>query len=470
MIYKLYYKLRMMFQNVSIAFKIAFSFAAVIFIGSILLSLPISQLASSEASYFDHLFTSTSMVCVTGLFTQPVYTTYSRFGQWVNILLMQIGGLGIMTLVSVVFMQLGRRMSFRNEVTLGEALNRDQLSNFQRFIRIVVKYTLFIELLGMLALSFHFVPELGWNNGLFTSLYLSVSAFNNAGFDNFGIVSLQPYVKNVPINLIISSLIIVGGIGFSVWIDVSKMFKDVFLSKRWSLSSIKRRYARLEIHTQLVLNFSFFLIVSGTLLFLVSEWNNPTSIKSFSFGHKVLASYFQSVTMRTAGFATLDYTSVKLFSIMVFCGLMFVGGSPGGTAGGPKTSTIALIGKLLVAETKGEKNVNYKHHTIPLELIRHGLVIIIAFISILFTGIALIALFDSDKPFQYLVFEVFSALNTVGVSANLTSTLTQKSQTIIMILMFIGRLGPITIFTALGQRRQKSKKEVVYATGRILIG
>lgn len=470
MLYKLFYKWRMMFNDVSIAFKIAFSFAAVIFVGSILLAMPMSQIPSSEANYFDHLFTATSMVCVTGLFTQPVYLTYSRFGQWINILLMQVGGLGIMTLVAVVFMQLGRRISVRNEITLGEALNRGELSDFQRFIRIVVKYTLFIELIGMVGLSFHFVPELGWKDGLFTSLYLAVSAFNNAGFDNFGSVSLQPYVKDVLINLVISSLIILGGIGFSVWIDVSKMFKEFCLSKKRDLDSIKRHYSKLQIHTQLVLNFSFFLIVSGTVLLLISEWNNPTSIAGFSFGHKVLASYFQSVTMRTAGFATLDYTSIKLFSIMICCGLMFVGGSPGGTAGGPKTSTIALIGKLIMAETRGEKNVNYKHHTIPLELIRHGLVIVIAFVSILFTGIALLALFDPDKPFQYLVFEVFSALNTVGVSANLTSTLSQKSQTVLMILMFIGRLGPITIFTALGQRRQRNTKEVVYATGRILIG
>lgn len=467
---RLIYKLRTLFDNTSIAFKIAFSFAAVIFIGSILLALPVSQLPGSEAVYFDHLFTATSMICVTGLFTQPVYATYTRFGQWINILLMQIGGLGIMTLVAVLFMQLGGRVSFRSEITLGEALNRGELNDFQKFIRSVVKYTFVIELIGTLGMAFHFVPKLGWNDGLFTSLYLSVSAFNNAGFDNFGTVSLQPYVKNVLINIVISTLIIVGGIGFSIWIDVAQNIKEYFKLKKRNMSTLRRQYSKLQIHTQLVLNFSFFLIVSGTFLFLLSEWNNPTSIADFSFGHKVLASYFQSVTMRTAGFATLDYTSIKLFSIMVFCGLMFVGGSPGGTSGGPKTSTIALIGKLIIAETKGEKNVNYKHHTIPLELIRNALVIVITFVLILFTGIALLTLFDPDQPFQYLVFEVFSALNTVGVTANLTTALSRQSQTVIIILMFIGRLGPITIFTALVQRRRNSKKDIKYATGNILIG
>src|SRR5699024_8683382 len=206
-----------------------------------------------------------------------------------------------------------------------------------------------------------------------TSLYLSVSGFNNAGFDNFGTVSLQPYATNVLINLVISSLIILGGIGFSVWIDVTKNVKELFQQKKWKWRSIRRKYSKLQIHTQLVINFTFMLISAGTILFLLSDWNNPNSLGKFSFGHKVLASYFQSVTMRTAGFATVDYTAVSLFAIMIFSALMFVGGSPGGTAGGPKTSTIALIGKLILAETRGERNINYKHHTIPFELIRHGL-------------------------------------------------------------------------------------------------
>lgn len=457
-------------NELPISLKIVLSFLFVILIGSILLSLPISQKPESNASYFDHLFTTVSMVCVTGLYTKPVYETYSHFGQWINILLIQVGGLGIMTIVAVIFMQLGKKVSLREEFTIEEALNWSSSSDFSQFIKTVVKYTFSIELVGLIALSLYFIPELGIKNGLFTSLYLSVSAFNNAGFDNFGAVSLQPYATNFIVNIVISSLIILGGIGFSVWLDVSKNIRLFFTQNTLTWSSVKQQYRKLQIHTQLVINVSLFFILSGTLLFLLSEWNNPATIGSFSFGNKILISYFQSVTMRTAGFATVDYTNIRLFSLLMLSGLMFVGGSPGGTAGGVKTSTIALVGKLISTEAKGRNKVNYKYHTISFDLIRHALVILTAFILILFSGIALIALFDPEAPFEYIVFEVFSALGTVGVTANLTPILSRYSQTILMFLMFIGRLGPITIFTALGNRKRKNKKEINYAKGHILIG
>src|SRR5699024_6277991 len=217
------------------------------------------------------------------------------------------------------------------------------------------------------------------------------------------------------------------------------------------------------LHSQMVINFTVLLLTVGTVLFLAAEWNNPASIGSLSVCDKLQASYFQSATMRTAGFASVDYTKVTLFSILMFCGLMFIGGSPGGTAGGTKTSTVALVTRLIFAETRGLSQVNYKKHTLSLDIIRRGLVIIVAFTLTLFAGIALLALFDSDKPFEFLVFEAFSALATVGVSANLTPTLSRMSQSVLMCLMFLGRLGPITIFTTLRMRKKKSQKEVVYA-------
>ena len=450
--------------------KIVLSFLAIILLGSFLLSLPISQLPGSKATYFDHLFTAVSMICVTGLYTQPVYATYNTFGKWINIFLMQSGGLGIITLVAAVFTQLGRRVSVRDELTLGEALNREELTDFPKFIRSVIKYTFVIEFTGMALLSFYFVPKWGFSRGVFTSFYLAVSAFNNAGFDPFGANSLIDYVGNPLITFVIPGLIILGGIGFSVWIDVVNNVQSLIKEKKWKPSFWIKQYHRLQLHSQMVINFTVLLLTVGTVLFLAAEWNNPASIGSLSVFDKLQASYFQSATMRTAGFASVDYTKVTLFSILMFCGLMFIGGSPGGTAGGTKTSTVALVTKLIFAETRGLSQVNYKKHTLSLDIIRRGLVIIVAFTLTLFAGIALLALFDSDKPFEFLVFEAFSALATVGVSANLTPTLSRMSQSVLMCLMFLGRLGPITIFTALRMRKKKSQKEVVYATGHILIG
>lgn len=463
-------KIGRVFNDLAIPTQIVLSFLAIILFGSFLLSLPISQLPESKASYFDHLFTAVSMVCVTGLYTQPVYATYNTLGKWINIFLMQSGGLGIITLVAAVFTQLGMRVSVRDELTLGEALNREELSDFTKFIRSVIKYTFVIEFVGMALMSFYFIPKWGISRGLFTSLYLAVSAFNNAGFDPFGAVSLQEYVGNPLITFVIPGLIILGGIGFSVWLDVVNNVNVLIKEKKWRLRQWIKQYQKLQIHSQMVINFSLLLLGIGTVLFLAAEWNNPASIGKLSVFDKIQASYFQSATMRTAGFATVDYTKISLFSILMFCGLMFVGGSPGGTAGGTKTSTVSLVTKLIFAETRGQSNVNYKNHTLSLDIIRRGLVIIIAFVLTLFAGIALLALFDGDKPFEYLVFEAFSALATVGVSANLTPELSRMGQSVLMCLMFLGRLGPITIFTALRLRKKKIKKEVVYAKGHILIG
>lgn len=454
-------------SDLPVPVKIVLSFASVIFIGSFFLSLPISQASTSQATYFDHLFTSASMVCVTGLYTQPVVQTYSLFGQIISLILMQLGGLGLITIVGAVVMGFGRKISIRDEITLQEALNREHLTDFRRFILSVFAYTLLIEAIGMVVLSFHFVPQLGLWKGLFTSLFLSVSAFNNAGFDNLGTVSLQPYVDTPLINTVIPFLVIMGGLGFSVWFDVGRNMRELIQKRDWK--SWHHYYRRLRLHSQLVINWTLFLLVAGTLLFLVIEWNNPNSIGLLDFDGKLQASFFQSMTMRTAGFGTIDFADVHLVTLMFLSILMFIGGSPGGTAGGAKTSTVALVFMLISAEIRGHRQVNYKHHTLPSELIRRALVIVVVFVGLLFVGLSLLTVFEQEIPFQYLYFEIVSALGTVGVSANVTPELTRMSQTVIMFLMFIGRLGPITIFTALNARSKK-KKEVTYATGKILIG
>lgn len=448
------------------AVKIAVSFAVVIFVGSLLLTLPISNLETSQTTYFDNLFTAVSMVCVTGLFTLPVAASYTVFGQIICILLMQIGGLGLMTLVATFILKLGGKISYSDTIAVKEALNREELSNFNVYLGSILKYTLIIEGTGLVLLAFRFVPEFGLARGLFVSLFLAVSAFCNAGFDNLGAISLQEYVHDPLVNLVIISLIILGGIGFSVWFDVTHNVQSIIKNKfqiGW-----KRCYRMLKPHTRLAINMTLILIITGTLVFLLVEWNNPTSIGTFTFGEKVLASLFQTVTMRTAGFATLDYENVEPFSLLFFVLTMFIGGSPGGAAGGIKTTTFAMMVLLVYSEIKGQSTVHYAHHTIPMQIVRRAIVVVATFTVFLLGGVSILLLVE-NQPFIYLLFETISALATVGVSANLTPELSWVSHIVLMILMYVGRIGPITILLGLS-RKNKNTREKIYAKTSILIG
>lgn len=455
------------FNDWPIPIKIIMSFAIVIFLGSFLLSLPFSQSGSSQATYFDHLFNAVSMVAVTGLYTEPVAQTYTTIGQIIVLLLIKLGGLGLITLVSAVVLQFGKRVGLKEEVTLQQALNRRDRTDFRKFILSIVKYTSIIEVMGSILLAFQFVPLFGWRHGLFTSLFLSVSAFNNAGFDNLGTVSLQPFMTSPIVNTVIPLLIILGGLGFSVWFDAGKRVKALFLSKDWS--NLRGNYRHLNLHSRLVIKWTFWLIVGAMLLFMLAEWNHLETIGALSLIDKLQVSFFQAVTLRTAGFGTVNYTELHVFTLMVFTIFMFIGGSPGGTAGGAKTSTVALVVILLTSEIKGISTINYKHHTLKSQIVKRALVIVVMFVLLNFVAISLMTLFDEHVPLHFLFFESVSAFGTVGLSADLTPTLSRYSQTILMFAMFIGRLGPITIFTALASRNKKHK-DIRYATGDILIG
>lgn len=448
------------------AVKIVVSFAMVIFVGSLLLSLPISNLETSETTYFDNLFTAVSMVCVTGLFTLPVATSFTVFGQIVCIILMQIGGLGLMTILATFIVRLGKKISYSDTIAVKEALNKDELSNFNNYLGSILKYTFIIEGTGMLLLSFRFVPEFGWGKGLFTSLFLAVSGFCNAGFDNIGALSLQKYVHDPLVNLVIMALIILGGIGFSVWFDVTHNIHSIVKTK--VRSGWKRSYRLLKTHTRLAINMTVGLIVIGTFMFLLVEWNNPDSIGTYSVGEKLLAAMFQTVTMRTAGFATLDYEAVEQFSLLFFIFTMFIGGSPGGAAGGIKTTTFALIFLLIINEIRGQKNINYANHSIPIEIVRRAIVVVATFFAFLMLGVSILMLVE-NQPFIYLLFEAVSALATVGVSVNLTPELSPISHVVLMCLMFVGRIGPITILLGLN-RNNKKTKDKLFAKTTILIG
>lgn len=437
--------------------RIIVSFLLVIFMGSLLLSLPISQIETSTASYWDHLFTSVSMVCVTGLFTKAVAETYSSFGQIICMLLIQIGGLSLIGFIGLFALRGGRRLNFMNMATLQEALSRSETRQFRSFIKSAFGFTLAIEAMGAFFLSFHFVPEFGWARGLFTSCFLAVSAFCNAGFDNFGSTSIVRYMDNPLLNLTLASLIIMGGLGFSVWFDLQTQLGQ------------KRSLSKLGFHTKVVLSLTALVLTIGTLLTLITEWNNPSTIGTLPLGQKLLVSFFQTVTMRTAGFASIDYTKAEPVTLLIYIFQMMLGGAPGGTAGGIKLTAFLTLVLYARSEILGLPHTNFMGRTIDNLSIRKAFATFSVFLLIFLAGLFALALTDDKQPLLFLIFEVMSALATVGVTANLTPNLTMAGQAIIMALMFFGRIGPLSVLASLSARKLSKKESLQYAKSSMLV-
>lgn len=445
--------------SLSPARRIFFSFALVILVGSLLLSLPLVQLASSKATYMDHLFTTVSMVCVTGLFTQSVASTYNGWGQLICMLLIQIGGLGILTFIGLFFIEKRRKLGYKNRQTLRDSFSFSNNKSLSRFVRSIFMTTFIIEVLGALLLMIRFIPRFGWGHGIFNAIFVSISAFCNAGFDNFGGDSMMSFQTDWLVNLTLSALIITGGLGFMVWFDLATKAKNQSGRKT------------LRFHTKVVLWLTAAILILGTLTSLLTEFNNPATIGSLPFGDKVLVSFFQTVSMRTAGFASLDYTRAHPVTLFVYILQMFLGGAPGGTAGGMKITTFLVLLLLARKELLGLPHTNLGKRTISPELVQRsfGAAVIfqLTFLLGLF-GIGLVT--PAGQRFIYLAFEVASALGTVGVSANVTSTLNGAGLSIIMALMFIGRIGPLTLMVSLNQYQAKKADTLQYVKADLIVG
>lgn len=445
--------------SLSPARRIFFSFALVILVGSILLSLPLVQLASSKATYMDHLFTTVSMVCVTGLFTQSVASTYNGWGQLICMLLIQIGGLGILTFIGLFFIEKRRKLGYKNRQTLRDSFSFSNNKSLSRFVRSIFMTTFIIEVLGALLLMIRFIPRFGWGHGIFNAIFVSISAFCNAGFDNFGGDSMMSFQTDWLVNLTLSALIITGGLGFMVWFDLATKAKNQSGRKT------------LRFHTKVVLWLTAAILILGTLTSLLTEFDNPATIGSLPFGDKVLVSFFQTVSMRTAGFASLDYTRAHPVTLFVYILQMFLGGAPGGTAGGMKITTFLVLLLLARKELLGLPHTNLGKRTISPELVQRsfGAAVIfqLTFLLGLF-GIGLVT--PTGQRFIYLAFEVASALGTVGVSANVTSTLNGAGLSIIMALMFIGRIGPLTLMVSLNQYQAKKADTLQYVKADLIVG
>ena len=433
--------------------------AGLITVGGVLLSLPASAAPGRTVSIINAFFTSTSAVCVTGLIVIDPPTDLSLFGQIVLMLLIQAGGLGYMTISSLIMVAFGRRMSVHERMTLADALNVASQEGLLRFTWTVALLTFAFEGTGALIMGMRFAQDVGWIKGLWFGLFHAVSAFNNAGFALFS-DNLMGYRGDLTINLVITTLIVCGGLGFFVLSGVLR------LRKRSAVS--------MSVHTKLVLTATGVLLAGGTFGILALEWANPKTLGPLGVGEKVLASYFQAVTPRTAGFNTIgigDMTTPALFLMIL---LMFIGASPGGTGGGVKTTTFGVIVASILATVRGRRDtLVFKRRLAPELVARAFALTAIAFLGLaLVTGLLLVV---EDRELLATMYETTSAFGTVGLSMgspgsmlSLSGLFSSGGKLLIMFMMFMGRVGPLTLAVALAGTA--ARPVVRYPEGKVLIG
>lgn len=427
------------------------SFLVVIFIGATLLTLPIATTTGNSVGFVNAFFTASSATAVTGLVVANTATQWSIFGKVVIITLIQIGGLGTITLFSIATVLLGKRISLQQRLLVKEQLNITSMSGIVKWVIYVTKITFLIEFIGALLLSFSLIPKFGFKTGIWYSIFHSISAFCNAGFDLFG-DSILPYSGDIYINMIICSLVIMGGLGFFVYMDLYNA----------------RSFRKLKVHSKVVITVSAFLLLAGTVATLLIEYNNSLSIGEFGFGHKVLASFFQSTVTRTAGFYSVDIGSLHDATALIYIFLMFIGGSPASTAGGLKTTTFAVMFLSTVGRLRGEHEIVIFNRKIDKEVILRALAITILCISVVIVVTMALTIVEHDRfDFLDILFESVSAFATVGMTRGITPHLTDTSKVILAFTMFMGRVGPTTLAIGLMKTKPSSIK---YATGKILVG
>ena len=439
---------------------IMLSFLCVILLGSLLLALPISSADGKAVPYLDALFTATTATCVTGLVTVPTVTTWSVFGQAVILVLIQIGGLGVITILSSVMILLHKRMGIGDRLLLQDAFNLNSLSGIVQFVKKVMLGTFLVEGIGAILYMTVFVSDFGLR-GIWISVFTAISAFCNAGIDIIGENSLCDYATNPIINGVTSALIILSGIGYIVWWDVLQTGKK-------SAGKPRKFWKHLTLHSKIAIVTTLILIFGGGLLIFLFEYRNPATIGEMSLWDKIQISLFQSVTTRTAGFASVPQQDLTNGSSILCLLLMFIGGSPVGTAGGIKTVTFAVLVVSALATIQNKNETTLFQRNIPRQAINKAVAVTamsfgIAFISTLLLS----AVTDADS--LDILFETVSATATVGLSRNLTAQLTEAGKVIIIATMYLGRVGPISLALALNSRK-KIQNIITNPTEEISVG
>lgn len=432
---------------------LALGFILVILVGALILTLPISTTSGESTNFLDALFTATSAVCVTGLIVVDTGTYWNMFGQTVIMILIEIGGLGFMSFTTLIAIILGKKITLRERLILQDAMNTFNIQGLVKMVKYVLMFTVSVQFFGALLFSTQFVPEYGLGRGMFYSIFHSISAFCNAGFDIFGnFSSLTSYNSNAVVILVASALIIIGGLGFTVW------------SELYSSKSLKK----VSLHSKMVILMTTVLVLGGTVLMFLFENNNVNTIADMSFIDKVMNSFFASVTPRTAGFNSIPTDGMTTAGQFLTIILMFIGGSPGSTAGGIKTTTIGILIVTIVCVIKGREDAEVFKRRFSKELVYRAFTLIFIGLSLVIVVTMLLSYTEKGASFMALFYEAVSAFGTAGLTLGLTSELSNIGKVLIIFLMYLGRVGPLTVVLSITRKRINSG--IKYPEGKILIG
>jgi len=443
-------KRRLSIHNLTPAQVLSLGYLVVILLGAILLTLPIATTNGEGMNFLDSVFTATSATAVTGLIVENTSTFFTVFGQVVILCLIQIGGLGIMCMSTLFALLLGKKITLRERLIIQQDLDQFELSGIIRIVKYVIGVTFAIEGIGAFILFIRFLFDMPAGKALYFGIFHSISAFNNAGFDIFG-NSLENFTGDIIVNLVITSLIVLGGIGFAV-------IAEVYSGKRFKNFSLQ---------TKLVLSVTAILLIVGTIISFILEYSNPATIGNLPLGEKVIASYFLSVTPRTAGFNTVPTGALRSSTIFFTIILMFIGASPGSTGGGVKTTTFGALAAVLYSRATGRDDIELFKRRLGKETIYNALSIVLIALLLVVT-VTMILTITEEAEFLDLFFEAVSAFGTVGLSTGVTGSLSIIGRIVIILTMFAGRVGPLTIALAVGER--KDKVNIRYPKEKILVG
>ena len=435
---------------------ICISFLLVIAVGTLLLTLPISS-RTGRLGVVDAMFTATSATCVTGLVVRDTWSQFSLFGQVIILMLIQVGGLGLVTLTSFFALAARRRMGFRDLRLLGESVSADGLSKATEVLKIVIKLAAAFEAVGIVLLLFAFVPQFG-AEGVWVSVFTAISAFCNAGFDLFGrfgaYSSLVPYVNNYYVQAVVMFMIMAGGLGFMVWVELAEY----------------RKKRRLSLHAKVVLQFSVIFWVGGAVLLALLEWSNPRTMGGLSVPGKIMAALFQSVSTRTAGMNTIDLAACSPISKLLMSVLQFIGAAPGSTGGGVKVTTFAVLILTIRSVAQGRDDCVIGGHHIESKTVYRALTIIVIGAVAAF-GSAVVVYYNTAETVSVIdcIFESCSAFGTVGLSVGVTGQLNTGAKLLYMACMFMGRVGPVSLAISLTAKPDDNKRKVL-PVGHINVG
>jgi len=435
---------------------LAIGFAILIFTGGILLSLPIASQSGEATPFIDCIFTSTSAVCVTGLVTVDTGTHWNYFGKTVIMSLIEIGGLGFMSVATLAFLLLGKRITLKERLIMKEAMNSNSLQGLVKMMKYILIFTISVQIMGAVLLSTQFIPEFGMAKGIYYSVFHSISAFCNAGFDLMGnFNSVTAYANNSVVILTIAALIVIGGLGFYVWAEI------------YNCKNIKK----LSLHSKVVIYMTLSLIAIGAILMYLFEMNNPNTMQGMSTKGKFLSSIFASITPRTAGFNSISLDKMTTGGNFLTIILMFIGGSPGSTAGGIKTATAVVLFMTVVSVVKGREDTEIFQKRINKEIVYKALVITVISLALVIAVTMILSITEEQSiPLEYFLYEATSAFGTVGLTLGLTTKLTFIGKITICLTMYSGRVGPLTIILALAKRKKADSGMIKYPEDKILIG